>query len=193
MFCLECGHITSNPKFCNRSCAAIYNNRKYPKRELLPNKFCKCGNRKSGSAGICKKCTKDSPDVKRLKRRALRIKRYSKVISEWIERLGGKCVQCSTTEDLEFDHIDPSKKEYNVSKILDSYPKEKLEEEFSKCQLLCNGCHKEKNKIDNGEAKHGSLSMYVHYKCRCDLCRKASSDYRKIYAARSSSGKNTGL
>lgn len=32
--CLECGEETGNPKFCSRSCAGSYNNRKYPKRKL---------------------------------------------------------------------------------------------------------------------------------------------------------------
>lgn len=32
MICFECGTPTTNPKFCNRSCAAKYNNRVSPKR-----------------------------------------------------------------------------------------------------------------------------------------------------------------
>lgn len=32
--CLQCGIITSNPKFCSKSCAASYNNRVYPKRHF---------------------------------------------------------------------------------------------------------------------------------------------------------------
>lgn len=31
-----------------------------------------------------------------------------------IEMLGGKCVRCGATEDLEFDHIDPSTKVFAV-------------------------------------------------------------------------------
>ena len=31
--CLFCGEETSNPKFCGRSCAASYNNKKVPKRK----------------------------------------------------------------------------------------------------------------------------------------------------------------
>ncbi len=30
--CLNCSRDTTNPKFCGRSCAAKYNNRKFPKR-----------------------------------------------------------------------------------------------------------------------------------------------------------------
>lgn len=35
--CLECGNQTVNPKFCNRSCAAKYNNKHYPKRKRTKN------------------------------------------------------------------------------------------------------------------------------------------------------------
>jgi hypothetical protein len=64
-----------------------------------------------------------------------------------IEKLGGKCVECGCTETLQFDHIDPSTKSFNISA---GYlkPKEVLEEELSKCQLLCNKCHIEKSKKD---------------------------------------------
>lgn len=34
--CLECGKEIRNPKFCNRSCAAKFNNKKYPKRIAAP-------------------------------------------------------------------------------------------------------------------------------------------------------------
>ena len=29
--------------------------------------------------------------------------------------LGGKCERCDETENLEFDHIDPESKEFNIS------------------------------------------------------------------------------
>ncbi len=31
-YCLNCNERTKNPKFCNKSCAAIYNNKAFPKR-----------------------------------------------------------------------------------------------------------------------------------------------------------------
>ena len=64
-----------------------------------------------------------------------------------IEKLGGKCVECGCTETLEFDHIDPSTKSFNISAGYHK-PKEVLEEELTKCQLLCNKCHIEKSKKD---------------------------------------------
>lgn len=39
MNCLNCNKETTNPKFCCRSCAVIYNNKLFPKRKL--NRVCK--------------------------------------------------------------------------------------------------------------------------------------------------------
>ena len=64
-----------------------------------------------------------------------------------LEKLGGKCVECGSTEALEFDHIDPSTKSFNISAGYHK-PKQVLEEELSKCQLLCNKCHIQKSRKD---------------------------------------------
>jgi len=41
--CQYCGKETSNPKFCSRTYAAIYNNQKYPKRRGQPRVCKHCG------------------------------------------------------------------------------------------------------------------------------------------------------
>jgi hypothetical protein len=38
--CMFCQKKTENPKFCNRSCAASYNNTKYPKRSVEQQNIC---------------------------------------------------------------------------------------------------------------------------------------------------------
>jgi 5-methylcytosine-specific restriction endonuclease McrA len=44
--------------FCNSSCAAKYNNRLYPKRQKLSNRYCPiCGGLKDGESKLCKKCS----------------------------------------------------------------------------------------------------------------------------------------
>lgn len=54
--CKNCGEETTNPKFCNRSCAAIYNNKKYPKRH--PEGKCKtCGKPISTQNRYCNNCS----------------------------------------------------------------------------------------------------------------------------------------
>jgi predicted nucleic acid-binding Zn ribbon protein len=53
--CAVCAKKTSNPKFCSRSCAAIFNNKKNPKRK--PEGNChECGIAISRSRKRCKDC-----------------------------------------------------------------------------------------------------------------------------------------
>ena len=61
-----------------------------------------------------------------------------------IEMLGGKCVDCGTTKNLQFDHIDPSKKSFNIQCVLS----ERTLKELEKCELRCCNCHLEKTKND---------------------------------------------
>ncbi len=57
--------------------------------------------------------------------------------------LGGKCVVCGSTENLQFDHIDGKKKRFYITKIL-TYKIKRLNRELDKCQLLCEKHHREK-------------------------------------------------
>lgn len=41
--------------------------------------------------------------------------RYHARRTAGIEKLGGKCVDCSSVEELEFDHVDRSTKVFNIS------------------------------------------------------------------------------
>ena len=83
--------------------------------------------------------------------------RYKKKL-ERIEYLGGKCVGCGECNPdlLQFDHIDRSKKEFNISKKCDLVL-EKIIPELDKCQLLCNTCHaiKTRSNQDNNEILKG--------------------------------------
>lgn len=109
-------------------------------------------------------------------------KRHSRVRDEYIQLLGGKCVTCSGKEDLQFDHINPSSKAYDVGKrLLDA--REKVLAELAKCQLLCHRCHIAKTLEDKGQENarqmHGTLSS--HRYCKCDECRKAKNAYMRNY------------
>ena len=64
-----------------------------------------------------------------------------------IERLGGKCLHCGTTRNLQFDHIIPADKTFTIAAGLTKSLVE-LYEEVDKCQLLCGKCHLEKTKED---------------------------------------------
>ena len=65
--------------------------------------------------------------------------------SMWF-RLNGPCVQCGSDKNLELDHINPEDK---VTHNVWSFSKDKMEEELSKCQVLCNSCHKRKTAAYN--------------------------------------------
>lgn len=108
---------------------------------------------------------------------------------EAIEYLGSKCTICGAIENLEFDHIDPKTKEFEISDGF-SHSKEKLWGELEKCQLLCSICHIEKSKKDfyktnfgdeNYKQPHGTHYRYVKYKCRCDECISAFQIKEKEY------------
>lgn len=45
-YCVQCGEYTDNPKFCNGSCSAKFNNSKVPKRKKRTTPLClnDCGN-----------------------------------------------------------------------------------------------------------------------------------------------------
>jgi len=60
-----------------------------------------------------------------------------------LEYLGGKCVKCGTTHNLQFDHIKREGKKYNIAgRLTNDFTI--LKEELDKCQLLCVPCHLDK-------------------------------------------------
>jgi hypothetical protein len=97
--------------------------------------------------------------------------------------LGGKCVRCGTTENLEFDHIDPSTKVFAISAAL-SRAWDALVKEASKCQLLCKPCHVAKGAEDRPELQHGTYYVYWYWNCRCDLCKAANAAKSAALAAK---------
>lgn len=84
---------------------------------------------------------------KRESDRRHRLKKKARAIAY----LGGKCVHCETTDELEFDHIDSSSKSFAIAKAWNRRW-EVLVVELDKCQLLCRPCHRVKSVV------HGDLS-----------------------------------
>jgi 5-methylcytosine-specific restriction endonuclease McrA len=109
---------------------------------------------------------------------------------EALEYLGGCCVKCGSTERLEFDHIDPATKSFELSRFW-ICTWEHLLPELKKCQLLCKSCHRLKTITEDGKLgmlgghnkvlnpKHGTAVMYaLPHRCRCEDCRAWKRDYR---------------
>ena len=106
-------------------------------------------------------------------------KRYARRRLEAIQKLGGVCVVCGTTERLEFDHIDPTLKDFTMANA-SSFSEARWQAELSKCQLLCHQCHKNKHACSE---PCGTMRRYWRG-CRCDQCRAAMTVYNRENRAR---------
>lgn len=101
--------------------------------------FYKRENNKASS--YCKKCTNLEA--------VLRQRKFKK---ECVEYKGGKCVKCGYNRyfgALDFHHIDPSKKDFVISRAK-SWKFKNAKEELNKCILLCSNCHREQHAIEKG-------------------------------------------
>ena len=76
-----------------------------------------------------------------------------------IEYLGGKCVKCGTTHNLQFDHIKREGKKYNITEKL-TIKFDNLKEELDKCQLLCAPCHLEKTAKEWADITHKTVPVF---------------------------------
>jgi len=72
-------------------------------------------------------------------------KRRTLLKNDAIKYKGGKCVICGynkCNEALDFHHLNPDKKDFNISHIK-SRTLNSLISELDKCILLCSNCHRE--------------------------------------------------
>jgi hypothetical protein len=101
---------------------------------------------------ICPDCSREHKEPKRKKCGACRIKTTRKNMKlRAVEYKGGKCERCDYSKSLralQFHHLDPNKKDFQISRA--SNPSwEKVKEELDKCVMLCANCHAEEHeKLD---------------------------------------------
>ena len=100
--------------------------------------------------------------------------RYHRKRQEAIETLGGRCVQCSSEEDLEFDHVERNLKSAAISRFL---ARKDFQEELEKCQLLCARCHMEKSRTEATVGHGGGLSGVRN--CKCEPCKARKREYNR--------------
>lgn len=114
-------------------------------------------------------------------RRKSKMQFYGHRRKKIFEYLGGKCVVCGSTENLQVDHVDHNNKTFPILQNY-SIAWDFLVEEMKKCQVLCKKHHLEKSIQEGSLAKgwtnqpqwkHGTLKMYQKKKCRCELCLEA--------------------
>lgn len=116
-------------------------------------------------------------------KRQYRMDRYYRLRAKAFELLGGVCVVCGTTEQLETDHIDRTTKSFDVSSMMLRLPWSNIEAELAKCQLLCHRHHLDKTLTEATKHQHGTLRMYQHGKCRCRDCSSVHRAYALTYNA----------
>jgi hypothetical protein len=126
-----------------------------------------------------------------------------------LEYGGNKCQDCGYNEcpdALHFHHLDPSTKEFSISSG-NTKSWEKIVRELEKCILICANCHAKRHYIPPPDdyleyfkisfkqidpdyyvkyprlkkiIEHGLIGKYKQG-CRCDLCKSASTQYRKKF------------
>lgn len=94
-----------------------------------------------------------------------------------IQELGGCCCYCSSTDNLQFDHKDPSKKKFQFTKILNNKSTYEIDTEWKNCQLLCEKCHLKKTITEKKPFKHGTVYSILRKKCQCKKCLKFKREY----------------
>jgi hypothetical protein len=99
----------------------------------------------------CKDCNRAASRKHYLENKDQRIKDsynrsvlYRKKIDEYIASLSLSCCVCGEAEPvcLDFHHLDPREKEYNVASMKNKCSVEKIKKEISKCISICANCHR---------------------------------------------------
>lgn len=97
----------------------------------------------NGGKYVCKKCCTEDVSARRRE-----LKQKS------VEYKGGKCQYCGYNKSLsalEFHHVDPTEKDFNLASGGSIKKWEYVKEELDKCILLCANCHREEHDKLNDE------------------------------------------
>lgn len=113
--------------------------------------------------------------------RVYMLNRYHSRRTEAIAILGGSCVRCGTTEDLQIDHIDPRTKTMDIGHLW-SIAKSRYLKELQLCQLLCVAHHREKTGNEQSVPHGGGLTGKRN--CLCKLCKPKKAEYQRERRAR---------
>lgn len=109
-----------------------------------------------------------------------------------VECCGGKCCRCGYNicyRSLDFHHIDPSTKEYNISDLVKcAKTLDLLVKEIQKCIILCRNCHGELHdglwKIESIDLPILDLSVLAKIKWdRNKICPNCKKSYMAKYRA----------
>lgn len=93
--------------------------------------------RRSGknTSAYCKKCHIDQS-----------LERQRRLKLEAIAYKGGACVRCGYNKypgALDFHHLDPTTKDFSISRVKKTSMNKEILDELDKCILVCANCHRE--------------------------------------------------
>lgn len=106
--------------------------------------------------------------------RTYMLARYHRRRTETIEKLGGVCVDCGSTESLEFDHAKRTTKVFDLGHGW-SFSEKRLRAEVGKCVLRCKECHRTKTSLEQSVEHGGGLTGKRN--CYCDKCAPLKRAY----------------
>jgi len=129
---------------------------------------------------------KDKKTYMREYMRKYAMRRYYAKKQALIDKLGGKCAVCGSTDRLEFDHVKHGSRAFTITSKVWWAKSEAVASELAKCQLLCHACHMLKSIQEKGHTPasgtHGTLAAYRY--CKCEECREANKRYCREYRQR---------
>lgn len=124
-------------------------------------------------------------DTYRAYMREYMITRYHERRAEAIAILGGRCVECGETTNLDVDHIDKRYKTMSVSRMA-YVSRERFLAELALCQLLCKPHHIEKTSKEQSVPHGGGLTGKKN--CYCTLCAPLKKEYNRKFKEKKISG-----
>lgn len=93
---------------------------------------------------------------------------YYKRRQKLLDYLGARCAECGATEQLHFDHIDRTTKNFDIRDNLTL--NDEVKAELDKCQLLCKEHHFSKTSKEQSGFTHGTMYGWMKKKCTCNSC-----------------------
>ncbi len=140
--------LVKTRKFCSHSCSAKHNNLGVTRHH------------NGNTCRICEKliafnlkfCSRDCREILSSQRKLERAKRAGSHVISWRQRTklraiaykGGACQICGynkAVRALQFHHLIPGEKDFNISRASKSW--QSIKTELDKCILLCSNCHAE--------------------------------------------------
>ena len=116
---------------------------------------------------------------------------------ELINMMGGKCSKCGYRQNmsaLEFHHVNPSEKSFQLdARHLSNTNMEKITEEAKKCILLCSNCHREvhnpEQDIESIQEISFSNKSLVSPKKKQTVCENCGKEFYAVNGKRFCSDK----